>query len=231
MLHTFYAKNSGLEVRLKDGKIWLRFFTFGTEEKTQLKFMLDAEESFRTYLSILNLVKTGTKVSLIHKFNDVQSTLTIEKWSKNEKSGFGVILKKEETKINVPVDQANVLFFAELLKAMAIESTKTVADAITEQKQETNTQEDVQIEGETKIVAPDPVENTETTNNETNTGKMQNVEIEAIRTDGKAVKVAGKWYEITDKTKVEGKLEKGKKANLYYFKGEKKLFVNAIYVQ
>ena len=222
MKHTFYAKNTGVEVSVREGKTWLRFFTFGDGETKQVKFAMDPEEAFKAHLGILSVVKSGSKFSLIHKFNDKQSTLTIEKWEKNNKNGFGIVIKKDDTKINVPLDQANVLFLAELLKAMAIEATK-----FEQRKEQAETQAQTEVTAETKIVEPDPDES-ETGNG--NSGKLQKAVVEAVRVDKRAIKVNGQWYEITDRTKIEGEISKNKVVNLYYYKGEKKNFANAIYV-
>jgi len=225
MKHTFYAKNTGVETTVREGKIWLRFFTFGDSETKQVKFTMDPEEAFKTHLGILSVVKSGSKFSLIHKFNDKQSTLTIEKWEKNNKNGFGIVIKKDDTKINVPLDQVNVLFLAELLKAMSVESTK-----FEQRKEQTETQAQTEVTTETKIVEPDPDEAETGEAGDGTSGKLQKVVVEAVRVDGKAIKVNGKWYEITSKTKIEGEIGKNKVVNLYFYKGEKKNFANAIYV-
>jgi len=225
MKHTFYAKNTGVEVSVREGKTWLRFFTFGDGESKQVKFAMDPEEAFKAHLGILSVVKSGSKFSLIHKFNDKQSTLTIEKWEKNNKNGFGIVIKKDDTKINVPLDQVNVLFLAELLKAMSVESTK-----FEQRKEQTETQAQTEVTTETKIVEPDPDEAETGEAGDGTSGKLQKVVVEAVRVDGKAIKVNGKWYEITNKTKVEGEIGKNKVVNLYFYKGEKKNFANAIYV-
>jgi len=225
MKHTFYAKNTGVETTVREGKIWLRFFTFGDGESKQVKFAMDPEEAFKAHLGILSVVKSGSKFSLIHKFNDKQSTLTIEKWEKNNKNGFGIVIKKDDTKINVPLDQVNVLFLAELLKAMSVESTK-----FEQRKEQTETQAQTEVTTETKIVEPDPDEAETGEAGDGTSGKLQKVVVEAVRVDGKAIKVNGKWYEITSKTKIEGEIGKNKVVNLYFYKGEKKNFANAIYV-
>jgi len=231
MKHTFYAKSTGVEVSVREGKTWLRFFTFGDGETKQVKFAMDPEEAFKSHLGIISVVKSGSKFNLVHKFNEKQSTLTIEKWEKNDKSGFGIVIKKDDTKINVPLDQANALFLAELLKAMSIEATKfeqkrEQTQTETQAQAETQTEE---VAAETKVVEPDTNETTTETGNG-NSGKLQKVKVEAVRVDGKAIKVGGQWYEITDKTKVEGEIGKGKVVNLYFYKGEKKAFANAVYV-
>jgi len=230
MKHTFYAKNTGVEITVREGKIWLRFFTFGDSETKQVKFTMDPEEAFKTHLGIISVVKSGGKFNLVHKFNDKQSNLTIEKWEKNNKSGFGIVIKKDDIKINVPLDQANVLFLAELFKAMSIESTK-----FEQRKEQTQTETQAQTETqteitETKIVEPDPDESETGEAGDGTSGKLQKVVVEAVRVDGKAIKVNGKWYEITSKTKIEGEIGKNKVVNLYFYKGERKNFANAIYV-
>jgi len=232
MKHTFYAKSTGVETTVREGKIWLRFFTFGDGETKQVKFAMDPEEAFKTHMGIISVVKSGSKFTLVHKFNEKQSTLTIEKWEKNDKSGFGIVIKKDDVKINVPLDQSNALFLAELLKAMSIEATKF--EQKREQTQtETQAQTEIQTEEvavETKVVEPDPGEAETGESGDGTSGKLQKVVVEAVRGDGKAIKVNGKWYEITDRTRVEGEIGKGKVVNLYFYKGEKKAFANAIYV-
>ena len=226
MKHTFYAKNTGVEVKVDDGRVKMRFFTFGEGESKQAKFLLDPEESFKLHLGIISIVKGQTKkFDLIHKFNDQKSILEVEKWERNNKSGYGVIIKKENVKLNVPLDQANVLFLAELLKAMAIEATK-----FEQRKEQTETQAQTEVTAETKIVEPDPDEAETGEAGDGTSGKLQRVAIEAVRVDKRAIKVNGQWYEITDRTKIEGEISKNKVVNLYYYKGERKNFANAIYV-
>jgi hypothetical protein len=61
-------------------------------------------------------------------------------------------------------------------------------------------------------------------------GKLFKVFINAVKQDGTAIRVMDQWYEINAKTKNEaGDLKKGMKVNLYFSKGEKKNFANAIY--
>ncbi len=61
-------------------------------------------------------------------------------------------------------------------------------------------------------------------------GKLFKVFISAVKKDGTAIRVKDQWYEINAKTKNEaGELKKGMKVNLYFAKGERKNFANAIY--
>jgi len=61
-------------------------------------------------------------------------------------------------------------------------------------------------------------------------GKLFKVFISAVKKDGTAIRVMDQWYEINAKTKNDaGALKKGMKVNLYFAKGERKNFANAIY--
>lgn len=247
MTQTFYAKSTGIEVSLRGRKVVLRFFTFGTEkESKQAKFLFDPEEAFHLGIGIVSTVKNGGKVSFIHKYNDSTSNLIFEKWQKNNKSGYGLVLKKGNDTINVALDQVDVLFLSELLKAMSIEATKAPEKATEKSDEEKPAEEKTAeteltetttepVETETKKVIPPDPEVAEASAKvpaevKVERGKLEGV-IEAVRKDGKAFKISGKWYEVTEKTKLEGKLEKGKKVSVYYSKGNKKMFVNAVYVK
>lgn len=62
-------------------------------------------------------------------------------------------------------------------------------------------------------------------------GKLLKVFISAVTKDGTAIRIKDQWYEINAKTRNEaGDLKKGMKVNLYFSKGEKKNFANAIYL-
>jgi hypothetical protein len=61
-------------------------------------------------------------------------------------------------------------------------------------------------------------------------GKLRKVFISAVKNDGTAIRIKDQWFEINAKTRNEaGELKKGMKVNLYFAKGEKKNFANAIY--
>lgn len=126
MYQTFYAKTTGVEVTTNAKKVWLRFFTFGEGNgKKEKKFALTANEAFHLSLAVLQLVKTDKKnFKLIHKFNDKTTTLTLEKWVKDEKSGFGIVIQGGEDKINVPLNQVDFLFFGKVMEVSAIDAVK-----------------------------------------------------------------------------------------------------------
>lgn len=140
--YTMYAKNTGMEIKVtskvseekadgksatgKEGRIALRFFTFGNGDSQSLKFILNPLEAYGLYLSSAELVKKGGKQTLIHKFQgeegEVTSRLTIEKWEKEGKSGFAYSLKRgDASAVNVPMDMVSFLYMGELMKALSVE--------------------------------------------------------------------------------------------------------------
>lgn len=153
MYQTFYAKSTGIEVTTNAKKVWLRFFTFGDGNgKKEKKFALTANEAFHLSLAVLQLVKTDKKsFKLIHKFNDKTTTLTLEKWVKDEKSGFGIVIQGGDEKINVPLNQVDFLFFGKLMETAAIDAAK-------EKPKATKKKTEAEAEGEKTIPEEVPVE-------------------------------------------------------------------------
>ena len=141
--YTMYAKNTGMEIKVtskvseekaaagksatgKEGRIALRFFTFGNGDSQSLKFILNPLEAYGLYLSAAELAKKGGKQTLIHKFTgdegEVTSRLTLEKWEKEGKSGYAYSLKRGDSNaVNVPMDMVSFLYVGELMKALSLE--------------------------------------------------------------------------------------------------------------
>ncbi|GER94960.1 hypothetical protein A45J_2726 [hot springs metagenome] len=136
---TIYAKNSGVEIKAatavktedggairKEGRVQMRFFTFGNGTAKSLRFILTVFEAFGLYLSIYGVVKNGGKKSLVHKFTkddvEVKTYLTVEKWQNGDKSGYALVLSRGDDKVNVPVSESDLLYTAELLKALSVGS-------------------------------------------------------------------------------------------------------------
>lgn len=148
ILNTFYAKTSGVEVSVKDGKIILRFFTFNNNnsrnDNLKGRFVLDPAEAFQAHLAVLATIKGGNSQKFIHKYNnngqETVSNLTLEKWERNGKSGYAVVYRKEanpEVKINVAMNQADFLYFGELLKFASL--AYTLLDKGDQERTNTNT--------------------------------------------------------------------------------------------
>lgn len=151
MYQTFYAKTTGVEVRANNKKVWLRFFVFEGDKKEK-RFALNPNEAFHLSLAVLQLVKTDKKqFKLIHKFNDKTTTLTLEKWVKDEKSGFGIVIQSGDDKINVPLNQVDFLFFGKLMETAAIDAAK-------EKPKATKKKTEAEAEGEKTIPEEVPVE-------------------------------------------------------------------------
>ena len=140
--YTMYAKNTGMEIKVtskvseekaagksatgKEGRIALRFFTFGNGDSHSLKFILNPLEAYGLYLSAAELAKKGGKQTLIHKFageeGEVTSRLVVEKWEKEGKSGYAYTLKRGEgNAVNVPMDMVSFLYVGELMRALSLE--------------------------------------------------------------------------------------------------------------
>ncbi|GAB5045628.1 hypothetical protein [Thermodesulfovibrio sp. TK110] len=134
MFYTFYSKNSGMEITTAvqggEGKIFLRFFTFGNGNgNEQGIFMVDVKEAFNIMLICNTMVKGNlNQHKLIHKTDkngqERIATLIFEKWQRNEKTGFAIVFKREENgsekKINVPFNKADFLYFAELMRHISV---------------------------------------------------------------------------------------------------------------
>ncbi len=136
--YTVYAKNTGVEIRAtskvsaeesateKEGRISLRFFSFGNGNVQSLKFILTPLEAYSIFLYSAEIAKRGGKQILTHKFQgeegEVTTRFTIEKWEKESKAGYAYSLKRGDTRgINVAMDSAAFLYAGELLKALSLE--------------------------------------------------------------------------------------------------------------
>ena len=136
--YTVYAKTAGMEIRAtskvsteesatgKEGRIAIRFFTFGNGDNQSQKFILNPLEAYSICLFTAELAKKGGKQTLTHRFKgdegEVTSRLTLEKWEKEDKSGYAYTLKRGESKaINVPMDMVSFLYVGELMKALSLE--------------------------------------------------------------------------------------------------------------
>lgn len=141
--YTLYAKSTGMEIKVgskvreekpaegksvtgKEGRIALRFFTFGNGDTQSLRFILTPLEAYGIYLASAQIARQGGKHSLIHKFQgeegEVTSTLLLEKWENQGKSGFAYSLKRGDAKsVNVPMDMTSFLYVGELMKSLSVE--------------------------------------------------------------------------------------------------------------
>lgn len=224
--YTVYAKSTGMQIMTskketdtnKEGRIALRFFTFGNGESKSLRFVLNPVEAFGLCLTVLEVVKNGGNKSIIHKFEGEEgvtiSTLHIEKWVKGDKSGYAMTLKRGDDAVNVPMDMTHFLFVGELMKTLSTEqawSSYKGEEAAERAAEPVGVAEEKKEENATQKPAATVVTDSGTAGT-----------IEAVRKDGKAFKVNGEWFAVNEETKIEGvKLAKGVPVTLQYNQGDR----------
>ena len=237
--YTVFAKDAGMEIRAtskvsteetsvgKEGRISLRFFTFGNSDMQTLKFIVTPLEAYSLCLFTADIVKKGGKQTLNHKFQgeegEVSTTLTLEKAEKENKSGYAYSIKRGESNaITVVLDVTTFLYVGELLKALSLEqawsSYKTSDDTETA---------DTTDAGETATGETGPAE--KKTAGSSGNGNRLTGEIEAVREDCQGFKLDGKWFKITDRTRREAEVTKGNSVSLYFSEFRGDLYANAIY--
>ncbi len=138
-IHTLYSQKSGLDVagvvkevekkNIRTGMVQLRFFHLQppTEGKiTQIKFNLEPWEAYDLYLRINKVFREGGKEKITHKFKtgdtEIVTSVTVEKWERNGKSGLGIAAGRDKDFISVPISQDNgsrFLYVGEFLKFLS----------------------------------------------------------------------------------------------------------------
>ncbi len=126
-----YSKNSGVEIapgekrsdgRPAEGRVVLRFFRL--EEKTSaIRFMVEPWECFGLARRIGRVCDEGGREKLTHKFEgsggEVITTLTVEKWERNGKSGCAMAVQRDKDVINVPAEEGRIRYTAEFLRFLS----------------------------------------------------------------------------------------------------------------
>jgi hypothetical protein len=129
---TLFAKQAGVEIgpyqkrndgRPSEGRVALRFFRL--EGGAQgFRFVVEPAEAFELYCRMRKIHQEGGKESLSHSFagpeGEVQSRLTLERYSRAGKSGFALALQRGSEEINVPLAGESFLFAAEFLRHLAL---------------------------------------------------------------------------------------------------------------
>src|ERR1039457_477185 len=139
-IFSIYSKSSGLEITPEtkvnsgkvqsEGRVQLRFFLLKApgangEKATQIKFVCEPWEAHDLAMRMLQVhaSTTATKEKLIHKFQqgetEIVTTLTIEKWSRDGKSGLGLAVGRGDSFVSVPIGKDSVsrfVFAADVLK-------------------------------------------------------------------------------------------------------------------
>lgn len=126
-----YSKTSGVEIspgekrsegRAAEGRVVLRFFRL-EEGAAAIRFLVEPWECFDLARKIDRICHDGGKEKLTHKFGgsdgEVVTTLTVEKWERNGKSGCAMAVQRDKDTINVPAEEGRILYAAEFLRVLS----------------------------------------------------------------------------------------------------------------
>jgi hypothetical protein len=126
-----YSKNSGMEIapgekradgRPAEGRVVLRFFRL-EEGGGSIRFMMEPWECFDLSRKIDGVQRSGGREKLTHRFEggdgEVVTTLAVEKWERNGRSGCAISLQRDKEAINVPLDESRFLYAAEFLRHLS----------------------------------------------------------------------------------------------------------------
>jgi hypothetical protein len=110
-----------------EGRVSLRFFNTAVSKEKHVRMMLEPWESFSAYLVMdrIGRFPEGRKETIAtHKFEsggeEVVTTLQAEKWARNGKSGYALIVQRgKELSYNVPLPEAQFLYAAEALRFLS----------------------------------------------------------------------------------------------------------------
>jgi len=145
--YEIFSQSTGVEIRAtvkvseeggqtveRAGRIQLRFFKLTPKTKpdevTQIRFICGPDEAFELALKINqvagSVVPCKEKLSP-HKFSvgeqggETVTTLNVEKWERNGKSGYALTVGRDKEFISVPTPLAKFLFAGEFLKFLSTE--------------------------------------------------------------------------------------------------------------
>ena len=141
-----FSQSTGLEIREavrsseekgvvteRSGRVQLRFFKLtpktNPDEVTQIRFLCEPDEAFELAQKINQVAgsQLPCKEKLSpHKFvtadhGETVTTVSVEKWERNGKSGYAMTVGRGKDFISVPTPLAKFLFAAEFLKALSTE--------------------------------------------------------------------------------------------------------------
>ena len=138
-IYTLYSQKSGLDIagvvkeiekkNIRTGMVQLRFFLLQPPAEgkiTQIKFNLEPWEAYDLYLRITKVYRDGGKEKITHKFTigdtEISTSVTVEKWERNGKSGLGIAAGRDKDFISVPISQdtaSRFLYVGEFLKFLS----------------------------------------------------------------------------------------------------------------
>lgn len=143
--YEIFSQSTGVEIRAavktneehgqvveRSGRIQLRFFKLTPKTKpddvTQIRFICEPDEAFG--LSVMIDQVAGSSVPCKEKLNphkfsvgeqgiETVTTVSVEKWERNGKSGYALTAGRGKDFISVPVPHAKFLFAGEFLRAIS----------------------------------------------------------------------------------------------------------------
>jgi hypothetical protein len=129
---TMFAKSAGVEIgpfekrqegKAREGRILLRFFRIESGAQ-QLRFIAEPCECFEISRMIHKVYREGGKETFTHKFEsgggEIITKLTVEKFERNHKTGYALILQRGDDSINVSANVSHFLYAAEFLRHLAL---------------------------------------------------------------------------------------------------------------
>ena len=130
---TIYARQAGVSIspferrsegRPTEGRIVLRFFRLESGSSA-IRFIVEPFEAFALHSKMQRIVSDGGHESLNHSFTgpdgEVQTRLTIERWTRNGKSGYAISVQRGDVQINVPAQSEQFLFAAEFFRHLSLQ--------------------------------------------------------------------------------------------------------------
>jgi hypothetical protein len=102
----------------------MRFFRLPSGSSA-IRFIIEPAEAFALFGKIHKVVDDGGQESLTHTFagpeGEIQTRLTIERWARNDKSGYAISVQRGEEQINVPVQAEQFLYAGEFLRHLSLQ--------------------------------------------------------------------------------------------------------------
>jgi hypothetical protein len=129
---TIYTKSAGEEIspfekrpegKPREGRISLRFFKMESGSQ-QIRFVAEPSEGFELFRMFNKVFLEGDKETLTHKFEgsegEIITKLTVEKYERNNKAGYALIIQRCSESINVAATVSSFLYAAEFLKHLSL---------------------------------------------------------------------------------------------------------------
>lgn len=128
--YSIFSRAAGVEVSgteksdegKKIGTVTLRFFTFNPAD-SNLNFILNPQEAFAISRMINKITQEGGRKTVMHKFQnngtDIITNLILEKWTRDNRVGYALAIKRGEKSINVATEETGFLYVGELLRALS----------------------------------------------------------------------------------------------------------------